>query len=101
MEPANAERFQPDSSLIPAFQPEPVAGPSRAWTIPLPSSSNSSTSSSESEQTEQLGDEIAALIAEEVWKEELEKEELKKEEEDKGEKGKGNGVGKGKWRKKD
>ena len=106
MEPDNAERFQPDLSLIPAFQPEPVAGPSGCGTTPLSSSSNSSPSSSEAELSEQLGDEIAALIAEEeLENEELENEELRRrrnqeEEEDNGERGKGHGVGKGKWRRK-
>ena len=109
MEPDNAERFQPDLSLIPAFQPEPVAKPSLAWTTPLPSSPNSSTPSMEAELAEQLVqlDEIAALIAEdESDNEELENEELRRrrnqeEEEDNGERGKGHGVGKGKWRRKD
>ena len=87
MEPDNAERYQPDLSLLPAFkptfQPEPVAELSpveSAWTTPtLPSSLNSSTPSMETELAEGLGqlDEIAALL-EDSDDEEQEREELRR-----------------------
>jgi len=110
MEPDNAVRYQPDLSLLPAFQP--VAQPSpleSAWTTPtLPCSPNSSTPSMEAELAEQLVqlDEIAALL-EDSDNEELENEELRRrrrneeEEDNNRERGKGHGVGKGKWRRKD
>ena len=116
MEPDNAERFQPDLSLLPAFkptfQPEPVAEPSpveSAWTTPtLPSSPNSSTPSMEAELAEQLVqlDEIAALL-EDSDDEERENEELRRrrrmeaEEANNPVKGKACGRSKGTWKKRD
>ena len=108
MEPDNAERYQPDLSLIPVFQPEPVAKLpplEGAWTTPtLPSSPNSM----EAELAESLVqlDEIAALL-EDSDNEELENERLRMRrriEEEKAnnpQKGKGRGLGKGKSRKRD
>ena len=110
MEPDNAVRYQPDLSLLPAFQP--VAQPSpleSAWTIPtLPSSPNSSTPCMEAELAERLVqlDEIAALL-EDSDNEELENEQLRMrrrieaEEANNPEKGKGRGLGKGMSRKRD
>ena len=103
-------RYQPDLSLLPAFQP--VAQPSpleSAWTTPtLPCSPNSSTPSMEAELAEQLVqlDEIAALL-EDSDNEELENEQLRRrrrieaEEANNPKKGKGRGLGKGMSRKRD